>query len=147
MKVLLLKDVPGIGKAGEIKTVADGYARNFLLKNSLAQQADNAVIHNIHESQEAKKRHEQKEIDATTKLAQKLKETQISATIKIGKDGGVFGSVGASKIMELLKSKGFIIDKSYILLQHPIKTLGNHKIEIKLSHGQISYVTLLIEKE
>lgn len=147
MRIILLKDVSGIGKKGEIKNVADGYGRNFLLKNKLAKQADDAIVHNVHESLEAQKRHIQKEIDEVSKLAQKLKDTRITATIKVGKDGGVFGSVGIAKVVELLHEKGFVLDKSNIHMSSPIKTLGDHEIDIKLTHGQISYVTLSVKKE
>ncbi len=147
MRVIFIKDVAGIGKAGEIKTVSDGYARNFLFKNLLAKQADDALVHNVHEAQEAKKRHKQKEIDAVSDLARKLEDTKVIATIKTGKDGGVFGSVSTGKILELLNAQGFALDKSNITLDHNIKTLGEHKVDIKLPHGQISYITVSVIQE
>lgn len=147
MRVLFQKDIPGIGKAGEIKTVADGYARNFLLKNSLARQADDAVVHNVREAQEAKKRHAQKENEKIAELARLLKDVTIVTTIKAGKDGGVFGSVGIGKILELLHAQGFSLDKSQILLEHPLKTLGEHRVNTKLPHGQTSYITVSVIQE
>lgn len=147
MRVIFQKDVPGVGKAGEIKTVSDGYARNFLLKNNLARQADDAVVHNVREAQEAKKRHAEKEIEKIAELARKLKDVRITTTMKAGKDGGVFGSVGVAKILELLHAQGFALDKSQIFLEHPLKTLGEHRVDIKLPHGQTSYVTISVIQE
>ena len=147
MRVIFQKDVPGAGKAGEIRTVSDGYARNFLLKNNLARQADDAVVHNVREAQEAKRRHTEKETEKIAGLARKLKDTRITATMKAGKDGGVFGSVGVGKILELLHTQGFTLDKSNIILEHPLKTLGEHRVDIKLSHGQTSYITLSVIQE
>ncbi len=147
MQVILQKDVPGLGKKGEIKNVSDGYARNFLFKNSFAIQADTAAIHNVKQAEEARARREQRERDRATKYAKELSATVVKATMKVGKDGGVFGSVGTAKIVELLKEKGFALDKSNILLDHPFKTLGEHKIKIALDHGIKSEVTLKVEKE
>lgn len=147
MRIILQKDVPGVGMEGEIKTVSDGYARNFLLKNALARQADDAIVHNVHEAKQARERHAEKEKEKTAALARRLSSAHITAIMKAGKDGGVFGSVGVGKILELLRAQGFELDKASILLEHPLKTLGEHRVNIKLPHGQTSHVTVIITQE
>ncbi len=147
MKVLFQKDVPGIGKKGEVKNVADGYARNFLFKNGLAKIATEGVVHDAVVRADAEKQKKAGEKTRTVELAAELTRAHFLTTIKAGKDGSIFGSVGIPKIIEILKEKKFAFDKSNIVLEHPLKSLGTHKVKIKLDHGIETDITITIEKE
>ncbi|OGD32355.1 50S ribosomal protein L9 [Candidatus Azambacteria bacterium RIFCSPHIGHO2_02_FULL_52_12] len=146
MQVILKKDVPNIGKKGDIKNVSDGYARNFLFKHGLAVQASSSAVHDVGLARQARQKHEEREKERARIIAQELSKTIVHTTMKAGKDGGVFGSLGAAKILELLKEKGFSLDRSNILLEHPLKSLGEHKVKIKLEHGHASEVTVKIDQ-
>jgi len=147
MKVVLQKDVKGVGKKGEIKNVADGYARNYLFRNQLALMATEGVVHDVHTREEAEKQKKEGEKAKTEKLAAELARTQFVTTLKAGDDGSVFGSVGIQKVIALLKEKKIALDKSHIVLEHPLKSLGAHTVNIKLDHGINAVMTITIEKE
>lgn len=147
MKVLLHKDVPGVGKKGEVKNVADGYARNYLFRNGLAMSATEGVVHDASLRAASEKKRREGEKMKTADLATELGRAHFLTTLKTGSDGSVFGSVGIPKIIEILKEKKFVFDKSRIALEHPLKTLGTHKVKIKLDHGIEADITITIEKE
>ena len=137
MKVLLLVDVKGTGKKGEIKEVADGYAKNFLLKTGKAKIADNSAINENNRKIEANSYHREMEKQAAQKLANELKNTRVEVEIKCGENGKTFGSVTSKEISEALKVKGYDIDKRKIELKEPLKTIGVYTIGIKL-HSEVS---------
>lgn len=147
MKVLFCKDVKGVGKKGEVKNVADGYARNYLFKNGFATMATEGIVHDAAIRTETEKQKKAGEKERTSALAAELKRTPFFATLKAGDDGSVFGSVGIPKILALLKEKKFAFDKSAIILEHPLKTLGEHTVKIKLDHGIEADVIITIERE
>lgn len=147
MKVLLHADVKGVGKKGEVKNVADGYARNYLFKNGLATIATEGVVHDATVRMEAEKHRKEGEKARAGELATKLKNTHFVTTLKTGADGSVFGSIGIPKIIEILKGEKFVFDKSHIILKHPLKSLGAHTVKIKLDHGIEADITITIEKE
>lgn len=147
MKVLFLKDVKGVGKKGEIKNVADGYARNFLLKNNCAVTATEGIVHDTQAKEEVRKQKEDAEKAKTKARAEELARTPIKTTLKVGDDGSIFGSINLLKILELLKAKGFAMDKTNIVLDHPLKTLGAHKVKVKFDYGIETDATIVVEKE
>lgn len=147
MKVILQKDIPKLGKKGDLKEVSDGYARNFLIKQGFATQANDALLHDIAQhkiSLEQKKAKEKKDLE---QLSEKIRRLKLKTALKISSDGGSFGSVSAAKILELLSKQGIKLEKSDIMLDHPIKSLGEHKIKIRLGNETATELTLLIEKE
>ncbi len=147
MRVILLKDTPKVGKKGEIKNVSDGYARNYLFPRGLAALATESAMKKAEEERAVMSAKGEKEKAALKKLAAKLAQTELHATLKVGEEGSAFGSIGASKILSLLKENGFQLDKSAVVLERSIKTLGKHKIKITLNHGVESEVMLKVEKE
>lgn len=147
MKVLFQKDVPGVGKKGEVKNVADGYARNYLFKQGLAVTATEGVVHDAHMRDATHKQKKSGEKERTAELASVLARTHFTTALKADDDGSVFGSVGVQKILALLKEKKFVFDKSNIVLEHPLKSLGAHKVKIKLDHGIEADMAVTIEKE
>ena len=137
MKVLLLTDVKGTGKKGEIKEVADGYAKNFLLKTGKARLADNSAISENKMKKSATDYHKEMEKQAAKAMAEKLSSAKVIVEIKCGEKGKTFGSVTTKEISEALNKQGYEVDKRKIDLKEPLKTIGSYKINIKL-HPEIS---------
>ena len=137
MKVLLLTDVKGTGKKGEIKEVADGYAKNFLLKTGKARLADNSAISENKMKKSATDYHKEMEKQAAKAMAEKLSSAKVTVEIKCGENGKTFGSVTTKEISEALNKQGYEVDKRKIDLKEPLKTIGSYKINIKL-HPEVS---------
>lgn len=131
MKVIFLKDVKGSGKKGEIAEVSDGYARNFLIKKGLAEEATAVKINSLNIKKGAEDFHRQEEIKALKEEAKKLNGTQITLKIKCGENGKVFGSVTAKEIADELTALGFTVDKKRVILKDPIKLLGVYAVDVK----------------
>ncbi|MDZ5471668.1 50S ribosomal protein L9 [Bacillus sp. 31A1R] len=138
MKVIFLKDVKGKGKKGEVKNVADGYAQNFLIKQGLAIEANQASISSLN----AQKKKEEKVAAEELEVAKQLKETVEKITVelsaKAGEGGRLFGSITSKQIAEELQKKHSIkIDKRKIELDDAIRTLGYTKVPVKL-HTEVT---------
>ena len=134
MKIALLQNVPNLGEKGEIKDVSDGYGRNFLIKRKLAE-----ILTPKLEKQLAlqKEMREKSKIVVAKKyliLKKKIEELKLTFKTKIGETGKVFGSITPVKIIAELKKQGVNLEKEQVLSE-PIKTLGEHKIKIKLPQG------------
>ncbi|MEH7085468.1 50S ribosomal protein L9 [Neobacillus drentensis] len=145
MKVIFLKDVKGKGKKGEVKNVADGYAHNFLLKQGLAKEANNANISTL----DAQKKKEAKQAEEELAEAQKLKEVldqiTVQLTAKAGEGGRLFGSITTKQIAEELQKKhGIKIDKRKMELADAIRTLGHTKVPVKLHHEVVATLTVSV---
>ncbi len=136
MKVLLLKDVKGTGKAGEVKEVSDGYGKNFLIGKGLALLATNEVL-NKHKAQmrrDAQK--EAAEIETANETAKILDSQKFTIKHKIGANGHLIGSVTNKEIAEILKDQaGIELDKKNITLKSKVKTEGIFEADCKLGHG------------
>ena len=135
MKVLLIKDVKSLGKAGEIKDVKDGYGQNFLVKKGLAKVATDEVIEQWKEDEARKKAEKEAEIKSLNELADKLKETKVVIKRKLGENGHLYGAVTKDDIAKALADAGFEVDKKSVEIKSAIKTVGNHDVSIKLGHG------------
>lgn len=132
MKVVLLKDVRGTGKKGEIKEVADGYAKNFLFKNNLAKLADRSALNENQNQNEAAKFHKAQEIAAAKELAKKIDGKIVNLKIKCGSNGKTFGSITSKEISDELAKLSIQIDKKKIDLKEPIKMTGNYSVVAKV---------------
>lgn len=132
MKVVLLKDVKGTGKKGEIKEVSDGFARNFLLKNGSAKIADNSAISENSNKKSANDFHKEVERQEAQTLANKIKGVTVNLSIKCGENGKTFGSITAKEISEALAKLGYNIDKRKIEVKESIKTIGSYQITAKI---------------
>ncbi|MHC1719108.1 MAG: 50S ribosomal protein L9 [Clostridiaceae bacterium] len=146
MKVILLKDVKGVGKKGEVINAADGYARNFLFPRKIAEQATDANMHILNNQKEAERRKKLAEVEAAQKLAQELSGKEIAIAVKTGENGRLFGSITGKDIADELKKQiGLDIDKKKIVIEN-IKQLGTYDAEIKL-YPEISTKIKVIIKE
>lgn len=132
MKVVLLKDVKGTGKKGEIKEVADGFATNFLFKNNMAKRADNNAINENNMQKSAQNFHKQEEIKEAKALAKQIEGKLITLKIKCGANGKMFGSVTSKEIADALIKENIKLDKKKIDLKEPIKSVGVYKVVAKI---------------
>jgi large subunit ribosomal protein L9 len=137
MKILLTKDVPKIGKKGEILEAKEGYARNFLIPNGLAVEATESTLKQVEQQKKAQERKKEKEKEAAQALAAKLKGFTITLRHKAGDEGKLFGSITSAEIAEALKAKGFDIDKKQVVLDDHIRLVGHHDVSIKL-HPEVT---------
>ncbi|MDN3017818.1 50S ribosomal protein L9 [Paenibacillus sp. BSR1-1] len=147
MKVIFLKDVKGKGKKGEVKNVADGYAHNFLIKQGLAVEANNANVSSL----DAQKKKQEKEAAEELAEAKKLKETidqiTVELTAKAGEGGRLFGSITTKQVAEELQKKhGIKIDKRKMELNDAIRTLGHTKVPVKLHHEVTATLTVSVKE-
>jgi len=146
MKILLIKDVKGLGKAGEIKNAKDGYARNFLIPKGFAKAATDEVVKQWEEEQKQKAIELQAELEEMNKIKEKIENSKIVIKHKLGANGQLIGSVTNKEIAEKLNELGFNIDKKQI--EHTsIKALGDYNIDIKLGHGIHAKLDLIVEGE
>ncbi|MGB6329022.1 MAG: 50S ribosomal protein L9 [Halarcobacter sp.] len=144
MKVLLLKDVNGTGKAGEVKDVKDGYGKNFLIGKGLALHATNDVLAKYRAEQKRKAIKDAAEIEEAKKLSETLNSTKLTIKHKIGANGHLIGSVTNKEISESLKEQFDIeVDKKAISLKAKIKAEGTFEADCKLGHG--IHATLSVE--
>jgi large subunit ribosomal protein L9 len=136
VKVILLKDVQGTGKAGEIKEVKDGYGRNFLIKRGFAKIATDEVIEQFQKDLQAKKEAEEKaKVDAEA-LARNLDKIRVLIRKKAGNNGALFGAVTKDEIVEAYKKQFKIdIDKKNIEVSHGLKHVGIYSLDVKLGFG------------
>ncbi len=128
MKVVLLKDVKGTGKKGEIKEVADGFARNFLLRQGLAKEANKSAIAENEFKKNATAYHKEVERQEAVTLAKQIEGKVVNLEIKCGDNGKTFGSITAKEIAEALNAQGFNLDKRKIELKESLKTVGSYTI-------------------
>ena len=145
MKVILTKDVTKLGKAGEMKTVADGYATNFLIKQELAVPAAGGAYrawqHDIVSREDKRKRERDDAEIAATRIA----STTLTMGVKVGDGGKLYGSITTKDIADALGRRGITVDKHKIELDEPLKSLGTYKVAIKVASGMTPEVTIIVE--
>lgn len=135
MKVLLLKDVKNLGKAGEIKEVKEGYGQNFLIGNGLAKLATDTVIRQYQSQEKARIEADKAEMERLKELAKKLENVKVVIAKKVGANGSLFGALKKEDVAEALHKAGFEVDKKDIELDNAIKATGIYEISAKLGHG------------
>lgn len=146
MKVILLKDVPKVGKKYEIKEIADGYARNFLLPHKLAELATHDKVAQL-TAVKAKHQAQQEEGEQAIKQTiSKLDGTSVTLTAKADERGHLFKKVRANDILAALNKQGVILEESMLDMQNPISSVGEHQIKLQAS-GSKATLTIVVEKE
>lgn len=146
MKVVLLQDVKGKGKKGELCNVSDGYARNFLFPKKLAVEADNTALNELKNREESAAHHKKEEIAAAKETAARLDGKTISITAKAGAGGKLFGSVTSKEIAAEIKAKlGIEIDRKKMNVAD-IKNFGEYTAEIKLYQGVTAKITVKVSE-
>jgi len=137
MEVILREHVDNLGRRGEIVKVADGYARNFLLPRKLALPATVGNKKHVERERKIMEAREAEEKGQAEAIAARLAAVEISIARRVGETDQLYGSVTASDVADFLKSKGFEIDRRKLILPEPIKTVGDHKVPLKL-HREVT---------
>ena len=136
MKVILLQDVRGQGKKGEMVNVSDGYARNFLFPRKLAQEATADNVNTMRMNDKAKREKEQRLREEAAAMSAKLRELTLNVSAKGGGAGRLFGSVTSQEISDALKEQeGIDLDRRKIVIEDSIKTVGLYTVKVKLGFG------------
>ena len=137
MKVILTEEIRGLGTRGDIVTVKDGYARNFLIPKNLAREASAGNLKAVEQERKKWALLGQQEKEAAQKAADKVKGVKIVIQKRVGDQGHLFGSVTANDIADALVAKGIEVDKRRIEMGHPIKNTGLHDVEVRL-HREVT---------
>jgi large subunit ribosomal protein L9 len=147
MKVILLADVKGVGKKGEVVNASDGYARNFLFPRKLAQEATDANMNVLNLKKEAERRKKLAEIEAAQKLADELKGKAVKIMAKSGENGRLFGSITSKDVAEALNAQYKVdIDKKKIVVD-TIRTLGAYEVEVKIYPEVSTKISVVIAEQ
>ena len=147
MKVILKEDVEKLGKCGEVVVVKDGFGRNYLIPRNLAISATKGNLRAIDQVTKQKELRENKKRRADEKLKIQIEKTSCTAEVQVGEEDKIFGSVTPQDISELLKEKGFDIDKRVIEIEEAIKALGVYTIPIKVSKDVVANLKLWVVKK
>ena len=148
MKVLLTQDVAGLGKAGDIKKVADGYARNYLIPKGLVVPAQAGLVRQAEEQRRAMEKKAAYEAADARTLAERLSQITITFQAKAGEQDKLYGSITSGDIVEeLTKQLGRELDRRKVLLDQPIKQLGSHQVAIRLATDFTADLTVVVERE
>ena len=144
MKLILLEDVKGVGKKGDVVNKNDGYALNFLIPKKLAVEATKSNINDLELKKKADERRKKEEYEEAKELGEKLKDKIVKVSVKAGENGKVFGSVTNKEISAaLLQQTGIDIDKKKITFNDPLKMVGRRTVKVKL-HPKVT-VELTVE--
>jgi large subunit ribosomal protein L9 len=145
VKVILTAEVDKLGKSGEMKNVAEGYARNFLIPQNLAVPAAGGAYrawqHDI-ASREDKRRREREEAEM---YATRIASTTLTMGVKVGDGGKLFGSITAKDIADALARRGIVVDRHKVDLDEPLRSLGTYKVAVKVLSGMTPEVTVIVE--
>ena len=148
MKVVLRRDVPTLGKAGDVKEVADGYGRNYLIPRGLAAPASRTAMENVEAHKTAEARRRERLDEEAQALAKRIEETAVVIRARTGEGGRLYGSVTSSDIAEALSSEmGTTIDKRNVDLPEPIRHLGTHTARIHVAPRVSVPVNVQVEPE
>ena len=147
MKIILIQEVDNVGRRGQIVNVSDGYARNYLIPRKLAMPASAANQKYVETQKLNWAKQEAKLKDEAEVLAKALGEVSIAVAKKVGEGDSLYGSVTTMEIADGLSHRGFNIERRKIRLEHPIKTLGEYTIPIKLHAEVTAHIKLLVQRE
>lgn len=143
MKIILKQDVAGLGKKDDIVNASDGYAKNYLIPRGIAVAATAGNVNDAINKQKSAELKKQKELENAKALAESLKGRKVNIHAKAGESGKLFGAISAKDISDALKSECDInVDKKKIVLKDPIKTSGEHNVEIRVYAGVAANITV-----
>ena len=147
MEIILKQDVDSLGLAGQTVQVSHGYARNYLFPRRLAVPATAANLKRVAEEVQRQEGRIARERTKLAKEAVKLAKVSLTAAVKVGEDDKVFGSVTSQTITDLLAEQGYDFDRRDIILEEPLKALGQYDVEIKLGHGVSGTIKVWVVRE
>lgn len=137
MKVILLKDVKGSGKKGEVVNVSDGYATNYLFRQGLAQPANAQNLSALEAQRSSELYKKEVALKEAKELAEKLGAVTVELTASVGANGKLFGALSSQSIADALAKAGIVVDKKKIVLDQPIKQTGNYRVTVRL-HPEVT---------
>ena len=151
MKVILTEEIRGLGTRGDVVSVKDGYARNYLLPKNLAREATAGNLKGVEQERKKWAALADQEKVVAQKAAASVEGVKLTIQKRIGENGHLFGSVTTNEIADALEAKGIAVDKRRIELAHPIKTAGLHDVDVRLhrevsAHIQVEVVPIGVEK-
>ena len=146
MKVILLQDVEKLGREGEVKEVADGYARNFLLPQNFAKIATDQAVQDAEAKRAKKIKTDQAELEEAQKLAEQLDGRELFIKVK-EKEGRLFGSVNEKTIAKTFADEGIHLNPSGIKIDEPVKEVGEYEVQIDLEHGLEANIKVILVPE
>jgi len=147
MRIILLQDIDKLGKKYEIKEVADGYVRNFLLPKGLVKLATGKNLKWLSNQKEVETKKAEEELKKVQEVASQIEKLEVVIPVKIGKEEQLFESITTQKISEKLKELGFEVKKSQIDLKEPIKELGEFPVKVKFEHNLETEIRVIITEE
>jgi len=147
MEIILREDVEKVGSRGSVVKVADGYARNYLLPKRLAVAATSANKKIVEQEREAYLRREAKASGDAQDLSKLMENVTLTFRHRVGENNQLFGSVTAKDIADALEAQRFHIERRKVHLEEPIRTLGEHKVTLRLHRDVSTVVTVLVEPE
>ena len=147
MRIILLQDVENLGKKYDVKEVASGYARNFLIPKDLAKIATKENLKWLENQKEIEVKKAEEELKKVQEIATNIDGQEIIISVKVGEEGQLFESITSQKIYEKLKELGFEIKKSQIDLTEPIKELGEYPVKIKFEHNLEAEIKIIVVEE
>jgi large subunit ribosomal protein L9 len=148
MKIILLQDVEGLGKAGDLKEVANGYARNYLLPRRLAAGATPGLVANRSQRIAAEQRRLEKQAELNQQLAERLAQITLTFKAKVGRQGRLYGSITSQDVASALQeAEGITIDRRAIDLSEPIRNLGTFSVPVKVATNQEPKITVNVIDE
>ena len=145
MKVILTPDVDKLGKSGELKDVAEGYARNFLLARKLAVPADRRRLSSVAARHRQPRGQAQARARGGGDCRERIASTTLTMGVKVGEGGKLYGSITAKDIADALERRGIVVDRHKIDLDEPLKMLGTYKVAVKVFPGMTPEVTIAVE--
>ncbi|HUU08044.1 MAG TPA: 50S ribosomal protein L9 [Dehalococcoidales bacterium] len=147
MKIIFLQDVPRVAKAGEIKEVADGYGRNFLIPQKLAVIADPSTLNTLKAQIKKEASSQAQTEEEMTDLAHQLDGKEITLKAKAGAKEHLYGSITSADIAAELQNNGLVVDKRKIEIAEPIRQLGSHEVAIRLAKDAIPKIKVIVIEE
>lgn len=147
MKIILRDDIDTLGKCGDVVTVKDGYARNYLIPRKLAIPASPGNLRSIDTVNRQKQSRDRKRLREAERLKLALEKVSLTAEVLVGEEDRIFGSVTTAQIAELLKQHNFLVDRRDILLEEPIRSLGVYTVDVKLERDVIAHVKVWVVKK
>jgi large subunit ribosomal protein L9 len=147
MKVIFLQDIDKIGKKFQVKNVSDGYAKNFLLPKNLAKPATPEALKWLEIQEEITRKKAEEHLEEIEKTASGIDGAEIIVTVKVGDEGQLFESINAQKISEKLKESKIEVKKNQIILEKPIKEIGEYPVKIHFDHNLEAEIKVIVSEE
>ena len=145
MKVIMLKDLKGTGKVGDVVEAKDGFARNYLIAKGYAKEATSVALNDNKQKKDAEAFHVAEKKKQNKELKEQIDGSTVTLKIKTGENGKFFGSVTSKEIAEKLNQLGYSIDKKSIILNNTIKSVGTFNVSIRISAEETAKITLKVE--